>query len=366
MRFVLFADSHLDAKFAWLSRKPAAARKRREAIRDAVRAIIDLARERQADALLCAGDLFEDSRVTGDTMHWLSDQLAGLENLPVYIAPGNHDPYSGKSAYHSHSWPANVTIFRGDRLEPIILDDGVTLWGGAHTESIRQVSFVDGFQAGRGGVNLGLFHASERGWATDGRPKYAEFQAGDIARAGLDFAFLGHIHTPKDDAAFIYPGNPAPLTFGETGERGAVVVDLLGDGRIRHERVTVSGRDLAEIAVDISGCTNGTAVRDRVRDRLAGERGCIRLSLEGEIDPEVDLPLAEIEGLVAPGVDDISVTHERLRFTYDFDALAREETARGLFIRAVRADTALSPGDRDAILLMGLRAFDGRTAFGDL
>ena len=67
MKIVHFADLHLDSAFAWLGAAGDAARRRRQALRDVLRAIVKLARDEQADALFCGGDLYEGERAKQDT-----------------------------------------------------------------------------------------------------------------------------------------------------------------------------------------------------------------------------------------------------------------------------------------------------------
>ncbi|MYE82733.1 MAG: hypothetical protein F4X36_13045, partial [Gammaproteobacteria bacterium] len=52
-RIVHFADLHLDASFAWTGAASAAARQRRQSLRDVLVRIVALTREVEADALFC-------------------------------------------------------------------------------------------------------------------------------------------------------------------------------------------------------------------------------------------------------------------------------------------------------------------------
>lgn len=61
---------------------------------------------------------------------------------------------------------------------------------------------------------------------------HAPFRAEQIETSGLHFAFLGHYHAPRDKKHFTYPGNPEPLTFGETGQRGVVIATIGADGHV--------------------------------------------------------------------------------------------------------------------------------------
>ena len=85
MKIVHFADLHLDSAFAWLGATGDAARRRRQALRDVLRAIVKLARDEGADALFCGGDLYEGERVTQDTAAFLRDTFASL--APIRVSP---------------------------------------------------------------------------------------------------------------------------------------------------------------------------------------------------------------------------------------------------------------------------------------
>jgi DNA repair exonuclease SbcCD nuclease subunit len=113
MRIVFFADLHLDAPFAWA--RAETARRRRQALRDTLGRILTLAAEVRAEAILCAGDLFEHDRVSPDTGAFLREALAGAGRL-VLIAPGNHDRYERQSLYADARWPDSVRVFREGRL----------------------------------------------------------------------------------------------------------------------------------------------------------------------------------------------------------------------------------------------------------
>ena len=77
-KFLLFADLHLDRAFAWLRDKPEAARKLRNGLRDTLARITDLARQHEVDALLCAGDLYEQELYSPDTSAFIRKTFADL------------------------------------------------------------------------------------------------------------------------------------------------------------------------------------------------------------------------------------------------------------------------------------------------
>ena len=359
MKIVHFSDLHLDSAFSTINHS--AASRRRQALRDTLIRIISLTEEVGADVLLCGGDLYEHERFTPDTEKFLKEAFGRLGKTRVFLAPGNHDWYGPRSLYHVVEWSQNVHIFSEDRLTPISLDDGLTLWGAAHRAPADTPGFLDDFQVDRGGINLAVFHGSERMWFNEqesGKQPHAPFDASQIQSVGLQHAFLGHYHRPRDHQWFTYPGNPDPLSFGEDGERGAVIATVESDGRVSRERVTVAVSEVRDIEVDISGSESLQSVRDRVQNALYGLQGYARVTLNGEVDPNIDIHAGRLS-TVQSSLDALVVVLGNLRFSYDFDSIAEEQTVRGAFVHSV-LDEHLTEDEKRRILVTGLRALDGR------
>lgn len=279
MKLLLFADLHLDTRF------PSAGPLRRQALRDTLGRIVDLAEESQADAVLCAGDLYEHERCSPHTASFLQSSFDC--SVPVFLAPGNDDWYGPQSVYQQVDWSPNVHVFSSESLTPVELADGITLWGAAHVGPGPARDFLDGFAVNRGGVNLALGH----GCAPE-----------DVEITGLDHAFLGHVHTPEHAVRYTFPGNPDPLTPGETGERGAVLCTVHDDGTVSREVFDVSA-----------------------------SRSLGLLAERAEAFPSLD-----------------------------FDSVAAERTVRGQFVRDVLADPSLDTALRGRVLATGLRALEER------
>ncbi|HXH23186.1 MAG TPA: metallophosphoesterase [Dehalococcoidia bacterium] len=362
IRLVVFSDLHLEARFVWMGGSPEARRRRREALRRVLQKICDLAREREADALLCAGDLTDREQVSADTAEFLRRTFAELQPMRVFLAPGNHDWYSDNSFY-ARGWSPNVHVFTENQLTPVVLNDAVTLWGAAHRQPANTPGFLDGgFRVAAPGIHLALFHGAERGWLAAqerGKQPHAPFDPAQIAAAGLRHAFVGHYHNPKDDVYHTYPGNPEPLAFGETGERGAVVVTVYPDGSIERERVRVSETTVHDIEVDVTGCADRGAVRDVVAARLSGLSGVARVRLSGELEESVQIAASDLQD-VPNSLDALRVELGPLTVAYDLGRISEEPTVRGEFVRDVQADRELSADDKRRILITGLRALDGR------
>lgn len=358
MRILLFADLHLDAPFAWAP--PAAAALRRQNRRTTLTRILDLAAAERVDAILCGGDLFEHERVGPDTIEFLRRSFGAID-LPVYLAPGNHDWLSADSPYALTDWTPNVHLFTEDRLTPVTLADGLTLWGAAHRAPANTDGFFATFRPDRAGLHLALAHASERGFLSQqggGKLPHAPFDAAELGAAGVTHAFLGHYHVPRDAERYTYPGNPDPLEFGEAGERGAVLATVREDGTIERERRVVATSAVRDLVVAVDGAAHADDVRERVETALAGLDGSVRVTLTGELAPGVDVDRSGMAGLGAH-LDALVVRSDGLQVGYDVAAIAAEPTVRGQFVRQA-TDEIADIERRRRVIVTGLRALDGR------
>ena len=359
MKLLVFSDVHLDAPFRWAG--PDLARRRRSALRAAVTRICHVAEQESVDAVLCAGDLYEHEYFTPDTAQFLRASFAELAR-PVFLAPGNHDWFGPRSLYAQVQWSPNVSVFREDRLQPVELAEGLTLWGAAHRAPANTDGFLERFVVDRGGVNLALFHGSEQSgiiWQEAGKVPHAPFTEEQVSRCGLNHVFAGHFHTPRSGNWHTYPGNPEPLEFGETGERGAVIATVGANGEVERRRVAVSDTGVHEVDVDLTGISHAGEVRARVQAAVAGMSGLVRATLHGEVDPSADVRVTDLQD-AAPHLEALVVRIGALAVAYDFASLAEEQTVRGQFIRDVMADALLDEPKRRRILVTGLRALDGR------
>jgi DNA repair exonuclease SbcCD nuclease subunit len=358
MKFVLFSDLHLDSPFQWAG--PSLGRKLRLALRETLDRVCRLAVDEGADALLCAGDLYEQENFTPDTAEYLRSSFEKLTPLRVFIAPGNHDWYGPTSLYREVPWSPNVRVFDEARLSAVPLDGQVTLWGAAHRAPANTDGFLRGFHADGPALNVALFHGSERGFLTEqdeGKVPHAAFREDEISAAGLRHAFVGHYHQPRDSQWLTYAGSPQPLAFGKSSGN-AVIVELT-DGEIHRTRVDVSSVAFHSVPLDVSGAGSMSEILARARDAVAQLRGVARVTVSGRLAAAVDLKLDDIRANPAE-LDGLVVRTKDLIADYDFDALAEEQTVRGQFVRDVR-NGDLADDETQRVLVVGLRALDGRT-----
>ena len=359
MKFVVISDLHLDASFSSMGLGPEIGRKLRAYMHQTLLNVVKLVKSSGADALLCAGDLFEQDRVSPKTASLLRYAFEQLDPIPVFVAPGNEDSY-GPSSLYQQEWSPNVHIFKTSQLSPVTLQNGLTLWGAAHVASSGAPNFLRGFRANRKGINIGLFHGSEMsGFSGQGDKKvpHAPFEMNDVEDSGLHHVFLGHYHQPCEAVLYTYPGGPHSLCPGERAHRGAVVAVVSDHGTVHREWKPVTSFPFHDLELDVTGCLTNAEIEDRLRERLAKLQGVGRITLFGEVAPDLDVNLKELSE--AGYAIDLTIRSGKLHPKWDLPTLAKEPTVRGQFVRDV-LEEKMDAAKRTRVLETGLRALEGR------
>lgn len=236
MRFLHAADVHLDTPFA--GRSSQLRIRLRDASREALCRLVDLALSEEVDALILAGDLFDGDRVTFQTEQFLIDQFQRLNaaRIPVVYATGNHDPGTPRGRAEQLEWPSNVTIVSGAEPVCVSVTDGggevigrITAVGHATASESRDLS--QGFPKPTGDVpEIAVLHTQVgSASATDGHGSYAPSTLEGLTSSGYDYWALGHVHLRQslsDVPAVHYPGNTQGRNPKEEGPKGALLVQV--------------------------------------------------------------------------------------------------------------------------------------------
>ena len=178
----------------------------------------------------------------------------------------------------------------------------------------------------------------------DGRGEYGPISREDIARSGLDYLALGHIHQTsglqrEGDAFWAYPGCPEGRGFDELGDKGVLYVEA-EPGNCRAEFVPLCRRRYQLLSVDVTGAEElAAAVRaalppdtaeDIYRVLLTGERGAEALDLEG------------LTRALAPRFYGLTL-RDRTRVRRAVWDRMEEDTLTGLFLRLMAARCRKEP-----------------------
>lgn len=289
LRFLQLSDVHLGQTMrGGKLRVPAAtAAVRIEERRDCFRRAIDLVAARDLDGVIIPGDLFDHEAVDSDTLRFVIHTLGSVAPKPVFIAPGNHDPWAGASAYAREdagnvrglTWPDNVHIFAHDDFRTLRWsgrdDVSVTGSGVAFDRPSEERRLGPPVPAEKAPLSLLLFHGSrdDSGFLEASKSTYP-FSSSELLAQDFTWTALGHYHAHQiiqDSGGRPRAAYSGCLTAGgldETGAKGVLVVELHQE-RTSVEFLRLDPRNVHDVVCDLTGAGFAEVARERLERALA-------------------------------------------------------------------------------------------------
>lgn len=302
VKFLHTADIHLDTRFSGI-RDESKRKQRRAEHRECFARIIDATEQTQPDFLLIAGDLFEQTHFSPDTINFIVRQLERIYPLPIFLVAGNHDLLVTGSPYLTWEWPSHVHIFQEGQFQSIeIKDKGVVIHGASATQQSGFDNLLRNFSVPQDErMHIVLFHGSE---ATDRRAaeqwgSWLPFTAQDILSCGADYCALGHYHGfrslpfQQEEMNGYYPGCPEPTKLDETGAKYILEIKLEKGSSIQVEKIQVQSRQYREEVIDCNGFRDRNQILERIKV-LANEDEVVKIVLEGYPDPALEFELESL------------------------------------------------------------------------
>lgn len=182
---------------------------------DSFKAVVDAALEQDVDAVLIAGDLFDNARIEDDVVAQTIKELSRLRQ-PTIVIPGNHDCVDKESLYlrvdlreagpHIH--------FVGDPAGQLLVFEnlGMSVWARGIEEHHPGHKPLAGYTAGDPQLwRIGLTHGH---FVPRGEEDYrsSTILEDEIAQLECDYLALGHWHRFVDVSAegvtAFYCGSP--------------------------------------------------------------------------------------------------------------------------------------------------------------
>lgn len=360
MKILHFSDLHLDKAFASLGMTSRIGDQRRQELRNALRKILDVAKEQHVDAVTIGGDLFEHERISEDTARFLQDQFARITPTRVIIAPGNHDPYVPESIYQRIEWPSNVHIFRELRFSQIALAKNIILWGAAHNGPSLRENLLQSLRLPETAIHVLLFHGSDLENIPSGdKVTHAPFKIEDLRATGAKFALLGHYHSasvrPQESPLYCYPGSPEPLGFDEEGTHHVLLLEV-SENAVAPKLIPINQVQYHQEEVDISNVNSSEDIRVCVEElSKEWEQALVRLTLTGTPHPDVDVNVDALLAECAPKFRYLDIRN-RTDPAYNLEELQTQLTAKGRFVKKMRGRIGKASDQERPILERALRS----------
>jgi DNA repair exonuclease SbcCD nuclease subunit len=262
------------------------------------------------DAVLCAGDLFDDPNPGSEWWSQVAERLRKYASgkRPVFLLPGNHDPLTAESVWaKDHKFrsmlPDNVHVVDRENFE-YTLANGAVLYAVPCLSRAGQrdpTELIPNRAAGDERIRVGMVHGSTfdaKDWQTN-----FPIDKDAVLKRGLDYLAIGDTHgfrfvpANREHPPTIYPGAPEATAFDEK-EPGYVAVVFFNRQRV----ATVRKERVAHWTWEELTVTTPAGLKALVRRSDLGDR-VLRLHVQMKVSaPEYDeaeLLLEELQGTAA-------------------------------------------------------------------
>ena len=351
VRLLHTADLHLGMRLTRFSEETAG--KIIEMRMKCLEEILDIAKKQEVDFALIAGDLFDDASADRTTAARAYELISEKSPCTIFVLPGNHDPLIPGSVWDRPPW--------NDARQPVVVlreRRGYAAPGGASVIGAplfwrRSREDPLGFAVPERSekFRVGAAHGSLSGIGVPIDKDDNPISSASIAAARLDYLALGHWHGMRryDDLRAAYSGTPEPMGFGDAGaqelgwigmegvpggEEGCVLIVTLEE---KHNPVIEPVR-VARLAWrseerSVTSQTNwGSEIVDHFASLPDQEQTILRLVLKGEMTPEGQERLEELEQIVRGRYFAAEVNSDALAFAPG-DEEIRETVGEGVLRR---------------------------------
>ncbi len=351
MKFLHVADLHLDSPLKTQAvRNPAMSDSLRAASRQVLGRLVDAAIAQSVDAVLFAGDTFDNGVADVASRAALAAEVTRLSRagIPAVLIQGNHDALLDLDRYGPIS--DALTVLKPET--PTFRIGEASIHGIGFTAARVAESLLPLYpppEAGR--WNIGLMHTSLDG--APGHDPYAPCALSDLMAHGYDYWGLGHIHKRAvyegEGRIAVMPGIPQGRSVREMEGGSATLVNLDFEG-VRVRAVPLELLRFVSVPVDFAGAGDQARRDERLRMALAGALAkdvLIAARVEATGTPaELGDPIM-LEAQLREAADRVEgVFVESLRL-HVAERSSSEESADDL-AALMRADAA-TPGFRDEV-----------------
>jgi DNA repair exonuclease SbcCD nuclease subunit len=299
------------------------ARRRRERF-ETLRRIVALAREQEVDFIAICGDLFEDNYVSPQAVHEALSILREADPIPVFILPGNHDPYCPGSVYHRSAFEAAGPVRVLGTPEPVMIGEDCVIYPCPLTQksSLQDPTGVIPLRESDDVIRIGLAHGALQIPGLHEEHDHPIPPEAPVTR-GLEYLALGHWHSLLigDSHRWAYPGTPEQTAFDDKRAGKVLLVSIAGPGAVPQlEEHEVGGLTWLEWERPVSepAAEALARLRGEIEQLPSREDTLLRLHLTGAVRAD-SLPLLadfadwlEHVGLLRADVDNQVRTTESL------------------------------------------------------
>ena len=290
MKFIHFADAHLDSPFRGLSFLPSKEFNQiYQAADQSLTKIVDLALKENVDLVLIAGDTFDSNTPSPRAQLFFAKQIKRLtdQKIQVVMIFGNHDHMKKEDLLVTKT-PYFKLLGNGEKVETVTFEtkDGFAydVIGFSYLNNHITRDMIPNFPEKGQDYTFGLMHAQEKAQAGN---VYAPFTTSEVHNLNYDYFALGHIHARNnlsEDPWIVYPGNIQGRHINEMGAKGC----YLGEIDEQTKKTTIEFKQTSPIIwqaaeINLEDEIDKAGLQSKIIDALnqAEQKTCFSLTIKG-------------------------------------------------------------------------------------
>ena len=330
MKIVHIADMHFDSPLTNLTDKGNLGEQRRLEQRKVFKKIIEYIKENNIKYFFISGDLYEHKYIKQSTIDYINKLFEEIPETNIYIAPGNHDPYTKNSYYNKYNWSKNVKIF-GPKVEKIETQDA-NIYGYGFDDFYCSDSGVENIEIEQTEKpNILIIHGNIDG-STIEDMQYNSMSKKMLQEKGFDYVALGHIHkkdyNTEENQKIVYPGSTISLGFDELGEHGMIVGDV-EKNKLEIQFVKLDYKQFTKRELNVDNIYSKEELIEKINELKIEENNYIEIILIGNRNFEIN-KYDLIRYILNNNIIKIK---DNTKIAYDLEKLENENTLKGLFIK---------------------------------
>jgi len=330
MKFVHIADMHFDSPFINLADKEGLGDLRRLEQRKVFKKIIEYIKENNVEYFFISGDLYEQKYIKKSTIEYINNLFKEIPETKIFIAPGNHDPYTKNSYYNQFYWSENVKIFTA-KVEKVETDNANIYGYGFNDFYCKNSGIQDINLDNREKLNILVMHGTIDGGNIENN-EYNPISSKVLNEKGFDYVAMGHIHkldyNHEENQRIVYPGSTVSLGFDELGKHGMIVGEL-EKNKINLQFIPLDETEFKLYELDVTNIISKEELIENINELKFNENNLIEIILSGKRNFEID----KYEILKLISNNKIIKIKNNTKINYNIEQLANETTLKGLFAK---------------------------------
>ncbi len=356
MKFIHCSDLHLGSKIVGIPLDKS--KYKREEVLCAFDNLCKYAVENNVTAVIISGDVFDTSKISSTIKDRFIHAISKAKDVDFLYLTGNHDEKIILSDYKDI--PKNLKFFNDEwtyfKYENVCI-------AGVNFTTFNKEIIYDTLKLSDNDINIVSLHGQVVGYNSNDNAEVISLPK--LKNKNIDYLALGHIHSYSCGdldlrGKFAYSGCLEGRGFDETGEKGFVLLDVLGN-KVNTNFVKFSSREFYELSFDITPFNNFFEVKDALISELKTkflDKSLIKIILTGERDIESIFSIEEL----TKNLNEIfffAKIYDKTVLRIDPKSFEGDKSIKGEFVSAV-LDSDLDEETKKLIINKGLNLLRGK------